>query len=472
MPYSIPFDIPSWTYEQALDALHAALRFGIEPLIETVEDMLTELGDPDLTFSALQIAGTNGKTSTSRYTAAILRAEGLRCALYTSPELVRYTERMEVDGKPVDDVAFARGIAAALEAGERVNAARRARDERPYDVTEFDLLTVAACVVFAEAGVDVAVLEVGMGGRWDATTAIKSIRTVAVTGIGLDHTHILGDTLEAIAAEKAAVIKPGMHCVLGSGVAAPASVEDVFLARCVEVGVTPTIVRPLQLEDAAETVAATELRAHPDLPLVNYGVEHRPQSIGGPLRVNVTTTRATYECVEALKPGYQAPNIGLAVALSEEYLGRPLAMDALRTAVKDCPTPGRFDLVRSNPLGLIDACHNPQSVEVFLGAVREVFPQREERPILLVAVLADKDVEGIAALLTEAFPRVCTTQTQSHRALPASELANIFRGEGAEVVAMYPTVQEALDALADKSFVACGSITLAGEVAGILRPNA
>ena len=117
MPYSIPFDIPSWTYDQALDALHAALRFGIEPLIETVEDMLAELGDPDLAFASVQIAGTNGKTSTSRYTAAILRAEGLRCALYTSPELVRYTERMEVDGKPVSDVAFARGIAAALEVG-------------------------------------------------------------------------------------------------------------------------------------------------------------------------------------------------------------------------------------------------------------------------------------------------------------------------------------------------------------------
>lgn len=165
MSYTLPFEVPELSFEESLRQLHATLKFGIVPLLETVEDMLEECGNPDLCYDCLQIAGTNGKTSTSRYTAAILAGEGLRSALYTSPELVSYTERMEVDGKPVSEEAFAHGLSAAFEAGRRVNARRRAAGERPYDITEFDLLTVAALVVYAEAGVDVAVLEVGMGGR-------------------------------------------------------------------------------------------------------------------------------------------------------------------------------------------------------------------------------------------------------------------------------------------------------------------
>ena len=220
------------SYAEALQTLRAACKFGIQPMLETVVDMLAELGDPDLSFRSLQIAGTNGKTSTSRYVAAILRGQGLRVALYTSPELVSLTERMEVDGVPVSEGAFARSVAAAAEAGRRVNVRRRASGERPYDVTQFDILTVAACVAFAQADVDVAVLECGMGGRWDATSAVKSIEAVAVTGVGLDHTRILGDTLEAIAGEKAAIIRCGQSCVFGVGTATPDSVEDVFLDRC------------------------------------------------------------------------------------------------------------------------------------------------------------------------------------------------------------------------------------------------
>ena len=242
--YQLPFEVPEMTYAEALAHVRGALRFGICPLLETVEDMLAELGDPDLAFECVQIAGTNGKTSTARYTAAILAGEGLDVALYTSPELVSYTERMEVGGRPVSEEAFAHGVSAAKVAGERVNARRSAAGERPYDITEFDTLTVAAMVVFAEADVDVAVLECGLGGRWDATSAAKSIRSVAVTGIGLDHTRILGDTLEEIAGEKAAIIKPGRTCVLGAGTAEPASVERVLLDQARTAGVVPVLVRP------------------------------------------------------------------------------------------------------------------------------------------------------------------------------------------------------------------------------------
>ena len=441
--YKLPFEVPAMTYAEALAHVRGALRFGIEPLLETVEDMLAELGDPDLAFECVQVAGTNGKTSTARYTAAILAGEGLGVALYTSPELVSYTERMEVRGAPVSQEAFSHGVSAAKVAGERVNERRAAAGERPYDITEFDTLTVAAMVVFAEAGVDVAVLECGMGGRWDATSAAKSIRSVAVTGIGLDHMRILGDTLEEIAGEKAAIIRPGRTCVLGAGTASPATVERVFLDQARAAGVEP--VRP------------------------EFQITKRPHRLGAPLELDVATPRKTYAELAALKPAYQAQNIACAVALCECYLGRTLNEDALFTSVVQCPTPGRFQLLRPDPPVLIDACHNPQSVEAFLSALSDVAPNRAERPVLLAAVLSDKDVAGIVSLLAAAFPRVAVTQTASPRALPAPELARAFAAAGSELAGTYPTVEAAASALCGESYVACGSITLAGELAGLFR---
>ena len=466
--YRVPFEVADLTYDEALEQLHSALRFGICPMLETVEDMLAELGDPDLRYDCVQIAGTNGKTSTSRFTAAILAGEGLSVALYTSPELVSYTERMEVGGHPVSEAAFAHGIAAAAEAGRRVNASRAAAGERPYDVTEFDTLTVAAAVVFAEAGVDVAVLECGMGGRWDATSAMKSIRSVAVTGIGLDHTRILGDTLEAIAGEKAAIIKPGRACVLGVGCATPTSVEDVFLEQCRAAGVTPTLVRALDRVDVAGEMHPGIAREHAGLPQASFGVTKRPHRLGAPLELSVNTPRSLYAELACLKPDYQAANVACAVALAETRLGRALAQDALFESLVTCPTPGRFQLLRPEPPVLIDACHNPQSVEAFLAAVAAVEPDVARRPHLLCAVLADKDVAGIVRLLAPAFPSVCVTQTASPRALAVHELAGLFREAGATVTAEYPDVASATSALCGESYVACGSITLAGEVAGLL----
>lgn len=466
--YRIPFEVPQITFDEAMRIVRSALRFGICPLLETVEDMLAELGDPDLCFDSVQVAGTNGKTSTSRYTAAVLAGEGLRVALYTSPELVSYTERMEVGGAPIDEAAFAHAVSAAHVAGQRVNARREAAGERPYDITEFDTLTVAAMVAFAEAEVDVAVLECGMGGRWDATSACKSVRTVAVTGIGLDHTHVLGDTLEQIAGEKAAIIRPGRSCVLGVGTATPASVEDVLLDQARRSGVEPVLLRPEDPADAAGEMAPGTVREHPGLPRASYRVVRRPARIGGPMELSVRTPRASYPELAALKPAYQAANVACAIALAECHLGRALDPDALYDSVVSCPTPGRFQLLRPEPPVLVDACHNPQSVETFLTAVDAVEPDVARRPTLVCAVLADKDVRGIMSLLAAAFPRVVATRTASPRALPADELAGLFREAGCEDVRVEPDVAAAASSLRGEAFVACGSITLAGELAALL----
>jgi dihydrofolate synthase/folylpolyglutamate synthase len=175
--------------------------------------------------------------------------------------------------------------------------------------------------------------------------------------------------------------------------------------------------------------------------------------------------------VSALKPVYQAANIACAVQLAEDYLGRPLDAEKLFGSVVTCPTPGRFDVVRAEPVALVDACHNPQSVATFLTAVRGVAPVVEERPALLCAVLADKDVEGIVRLLAPEFPRAFCTQTSSPRALSAEELAKLFEAAGNTPAGTFGSVAEAVAALGDEPFVACGSITTAGEVTGIFRPG-
>ena len=449
--YAVPFEVPELSFDEAvaLAADTGKISGDAGPLLETVIDMLDELERPDEHYDCIQVAGTNGKTSTTRFTAAILHGEGLKTALYTSPQLVRYPERMEIDGQVVSDDAFAHGVSAAVEAGRRVNAARAVAGERAYTITPFDLLTVAALVVFAEARVDVAVLEVGMGGRWDATSATDPV-AVAITGIGLDHIRILGDTLEAIAGEKAAVIKPGRAVVLGEGTHEP-SVQRVMDERCSACGVDPLVVA--------------------------HRVRSLPSALGEPVAFSVDTPRASYE-LSIPKPSYQPQNAACSVFLAEAYLGRALDAAVLQESLATCPTPGRFDVVRTDPLVLIDACHNPQSCENFVSALDEFGDDVAARPLLLMAALSDKDVDGIVRTLVPAFPRVAVTATASDRALATDELACLVVDELAregrpktDLIAVYPTVAEALDALtaAGEPVVAAGTITLAGEVAGLLR---
>lgn len=449
--YTVPFSYPVLSFEKAVSLAcdTGVITSDAGPLLETVVEMLDELERPDAHFDCIQIAGTNGKTSTTRFTAAILRGEGLRCALYTSPQLVRYPERMEIDGTPISDELFARGISAAYEAGRRVNERRVAAGESAFAITPFDLLTVAALTVYALQEVDVAVLEVGMGGRWDATSATDP-HVVAITGIGLDHMRILGNTLAEIAGEKAAVIKPGRCVILGEGVYEP-SVWQVMQDRCCECGVSPQV--------------------------SSHEVLKSPAHLGDTLEFACETSRDRYEC-SLFKPLYQAQNAACAIFVAEEYLGRALDKGALAASLAGCPTPGRFDVLRNDPLVLIDACHNPQSCENFVSSLDEIDPDVSRRPVLLTAALADKDVNGIVDVLVPAFPQIVVTQTASERAISAVELAQLVEVKLEELgrpvsnlVSVIPSVSDAVESLmnAQQAFVAAGTITLAGEVAGIMR---
>ncbi len=444
--------------DEARTLLMGAKAKGIDPSLEPVDALLDELGRPDEDFESIQIVGTNGKTSTARYLAAILNGHGLRTGLFVSPCLVDYTDQIEADGRCVDEDSFAQAVLDVVAAGARVNEARAKRCEGELPFTEFDLLTVATLLLFSRLGVQAAVLEAGMGGAWDATSAARSVCVVGATGVGLDHTRILGSTIEQISEQKAAVIGRGRRCVLGPGIMADESAKRVFFTRCAEQGVRPVCVAPDEgMSALCEADAAV------------YRVLERQTRLDEPLRLSVHTQLGDYDGLRALKPCYQAPNIACAVVLAEQFLGRRLDEGALFEAVMGCPTPGRFEVVRAKPLVLLDACHNPQSVRAFLGALDDIEPQVSQRPTLLCAIFADKDVEKMVGMLARAFPRVVVTRTESERAMEPQALGAMFAAHGLEPAQVCDSVNEALDALFGEPMVACGSITTAGEVFALAK---
>lgn len=431
------------TYAEAIAALERALRFGIHPSLEGISALVEVLGHPERAYRTAQVTGTNGKTSVTRMFSAILQAHGLRAGTYTSPHLESYTERIAVAGLPIAEEAFARSLGAALRAGESLRAARSGE---PF--TEFEILTAAALVAFAEAGVFWAVLEVGMGGRWDATSVVSPSVSV-VTGVALDHTDRLGGTREAIASDKAFIIKPGSVAVLGPGCE---GVEEPLLARAASVGVP--VVR-VGLPDAD----------------VAWRVTGIPTAPGGRMRLDVAGTLASYTDLPVRAPSYQAPNVAVAVAAAEAALGAPLDIDALRDALSSMTFPGRFELLREHPTLVVDGAHNPEAAAVLAGAVREAFGG--EKPVFLLGVMADKDVRGIVrALLPVSAGFVCA-RSRSDRALSAGDVAHVVRAEGGVVLGESDDLAAAVDLAESRAaagVVSAGSIYIAGEVRALARP--
>lgn len=395
-------------YDEAIELLESALVFGVDPSLEPIKKACAAMGDPQKRYRCIQVAGTNGKTSTSRMIAAILKQEGLRTGLYLSPHLIEYPERMEVDGRVASHDEFARSI----------EAAAAAFSEAGIEATEFELLTAAALWLFAEEGVDVVVLECGLGGRWDATSVVFPEVSV-ITGVGLDHTHILGDTVEKIAEEKSFIIKPGSHAVLAPDLVA----HQVFERRIAEAGTECTKVDP-------DAVKQSGISMH--------GM-----------------------------PAYQEQNLACAMTAVQVLLGRMPSKAVVEAALFSMKIPGRFEAIQDDPLVIIDAAHNPQSAEVLAREIERAFPLPNERPALLIGVLADKDAEGIVEALCPLFDRIVATRSGSDRAMPAQELAMLIEMLAKKPCEVASSIAEARDLLCDASVIATGSITVAGEVKSV-----
>lgn len=443
------------TFDEALATLRRAAVFGINPSLEGVNELVASLGRPQDTFDSVQISGTNGKTSTARILAALLEGEGKLTGLFTSPELERYPERVEIGGHTVGDADFARAIEAAVSAAEVLRGAGSIGT--PAGFTEFELLTSAALWLFRERGVGVAVLEVGLGGRWDATSVV-SPSVAVITGIGLDHTAILGETVEEIAADKAAIIKQGSTPVLGPGTV---GLDAIFMRRAEQVDAHPVAAREgLDFSPVAEDLT------------VRFRIVKRPDAPGATTTVDVDGVHGRYDALTMAAPSYQAANVATALAAAEAVLGRALDADLARATLAALTVPGRFELMRAEPPVILDGSHNPQAAGILAGAIREAFPDAEMRPTILLGVLADKDARGIVAALAPVAGAFAVTRSRSPRALPADALGAIVAEVTGGVVAQYPSVAQALKELtrgAVGGLVVTGSLTTAGEARGLLR---
>lgn len=398
----------SMTYDDAVATLEDALKFGMDPSLEPIRAMCAAMGDPQKRYRCVQVAGTNGKSSTTRMIAVLLHAQGLRVGLYVSPHLIKYPERIEIDGRVVSDEDFARGIEVALDAAARAGV----------QATEFELLTAAALWLFAREDVDWAVLECGLGGRWDATSVVDP-QVAVITGVALEHTAILGDTIEKIAGEKAAIIKPGSHAIFAHDLAA----QGVF--------------------------------------------ERQAQDVGTPYSYAKLDATRAFDDELAYMPAYQRSNLATALAAVTVALGHVPSPESASIALGGLVIPGRFEILRHDPLVIVDAAHNPQSAHVLAGELRRLFDGDAAIPTLLLGVLDDKDARGIIRELCPLFDRIVVTASSSTRAVPATELASLVAEETGVRPEATHDVRAAQELLSGEPIVATGSITVAGEVKGI-----
>ena len=423
----------------------------IEPSLARISALMDLLGDPQLAYPVIQVTGTNGKSSTARMIASLLRAFGLRTGLYTSPHLVDIRERIEIDGVVISPEAFvdvARDVAPYIAA---VDA--RVESEGGTPITFFETMTAIAYAAFADAPVEVAVIEVGLGGAWDATSVCKPQVSV-ISRVDMDHAEILGDTIEAIAAEKAGIIREGSFAV--SAQQAPEA-ESIIRARAAEVGAT------LAWDG------------------VNFWVADRTIAVGGQL-LNLKGLSGDYDDLFLPLFGrFQADNAALALAAVEAFVGGgafALDIDAVRQGFADVESPGRLEIVRNGPTVIIDAAHNPAGARALAEALAESFAF--SHLVGVVAVLGDKDVRGILTALEPVLDEIVVTQNASPRALPVDDLAGLaIQIFGEERVEVSPRFDDAIDAairLAEEAdayaasgAVVTGSVVTAGQARALLR---
>jgi len=420
----------------------------LEPSLDRIRAFVDLLGDPQRGYPVLHLTGTNGKTSTSRMIDTLLRAHDLRTGRFTSPHLERINERICVDGEPLTDEELVRAFNDVAPYTHLVDASQ------PHPLSFFETVVGMAYAAFADAPVDVAVVEVGMGGAWDATNVADGVVAV-VTPVGVDHAHNLGDTPGEIAVEKAGIIKPGATAVLAEQLP---EVAAVLLARCVEVGATP-------VREGLE-----------------FGVAARVPAVGGQL-VSLQGLRARYD--DVLLPLYgahQAQNAATALAAVEAFLGEdPLDAEVVNEAFGRATSPGRLEIIRRSPMIVLDAAHNPHGAQALVAALEDSFTFS---PLVgVVGVMSDKDVEGMLSVLEPHLAHIVCTQNSTARAMPARDLAaaaaDVF---GADRVIVEPRLDDAIDrataiaeggdsgsSIGSGAVLVTGSVITVGEARSMLR---
>jgi dihydrofolate synthase / folylpolyglutamate synthase len=417
-------------YQATLEHLYRLERFGIKLGLDNIRRLLALLGDPHRALKVLHVTGTNGKGSVCAYAASALRAAGYRVGLYTSPHLVRFNERIQVDGETISDDDVLR-LWSGMQPAIQAMTSARAIDHPTF----FEVTTAMAFEYFRERNVDAAVIEVGMGGRMDATNVVDGLVSV-LTRVDLEHTEHLGKTVERIAREKAGIIKPSSRVVTVDQAAL-----SVIEARCREV----------------------------HAPLTVVGRDVRVRRMSGDLGGQVIQVRGSFGSIEVHTPllgSFQVENVGVAVAALAELrtAGFTIPDEAIRSGIASVRWPARLQVVRDSPLVLVDGAHNRPAAQALAASMAETFPGR--KAFLVTGILNDKDLSGMAAALGPISFRVFAARPKTHRAYSAEDVATAFR-EYAESTAV-PSVREAIDAALaaarpDEIILITGSIYTAGE---------
>jgi len=421
--------------------LEALAAFGMRPGLERVSALLESLGRPQDAYRVIHVVGTNGKSSTTRYCEALLRAHGARAGAYLSPHISGWTERVVVDGRPVDEAVLATAV-------ETVRAATAALPREVGETTQFEVLTVAALLAMAESGVEAAALEAGLGGRLDATNVVAA-PVVVLTNIALEHTQVLGGTRELIFAEKAAVIKGGDVVFGGLD-----GLEGEARRVCSAAGARPHFLREA-------TVAGGRAAFQPGSLYVS----------GDPADFSVALAqdgeREEWAGLSVPTPAlYQVVNAGLAVAAVRLLLGH-LDEAAAREALAATAVPGRLQQVGERPLVLADGAHNPDGVRVLARSLAAVAIPRPMVGVL--AIMRDKGYEEMLERFVPLLDAVVCTQAGEPRSLTAEELAAALRAAAARLGRQPPDARAATDphealAMARELAGAGGSVLIGGSL--------
>ncbi|MDE3222994.1 MAG: bifunctional folylpolyglutamate synthase/dihydrofolate synthase [Acidobacteriota bacterium] len=431
------------TYDEALAWLEGHVDYERvapnrrpEPTLAPVRDTLALFADPQRDYACVHVTGTNGKGTTTTLTSALLFATGLRVGTFTSPDLHAINERIAVNGEPIDDAAFI-GLLERLSDVEHVSG---------VVLTRFELLTVAALLHFSDEGVDVAVIEVGMGGTWDSTNVIDGIVTV-LTNVDLDHTAVLGPTVSAIARDKVGIFRPDAVAIVATE---NAIVVDIARERADLLG--------------------------SDLWLVGERFElvRNDLALGGRV-ITVRTPYETYDDVLVSLHGiHQGVNAATAITAAEAFLGRGLGGDVVSATMSRARMPGRMEVVARNPTVVVDGAHNPAGVRALVATLDGAFDIRGERRCVL-GMLNGRELEDmIAPLLSAGFSEFHCCAPHSPRAMPVAEVVTALRRLGATafehpsgVVALAHARERSSD---DDLIVVAGSLYLVAEVRGeVLR---
>ncbi len=429
------------TYDEALDYIHSVCWKGSRPGLARTYELCARLGNPQKSLRFIHVAGTNGKGSTAAMLASILQAAGYRVGLYTSPFILRFNERMRMDGRDIPDEELA-------EVTAMVKPHAEAMGDAP---TEFELITAIALCYFARHACDYVVFEVGMGGRLDSTNIIEAenVVTSVITGIALDHTAFLGDTHEAVAAEKAGIVKTGvpvvfggMHPMAGEGEVPreARACAQVIAAKAAEMGA-----RYVEADAGRLTVKASDIFGS----VIDFGGR-----------------RDLHIPLAGLYQPYNAATVLTVVDVLRDR-GLAISEEAIRAGLAAVTWPGRFEILCREPLVIADGGHNPEGIDAAIASVKQYFG--DERVYLLTGVMADKDYTHMIARMGEVTARAFCVRPGNDRALDPAKYAEAFRSAGIPAEG-YATVADGVRAgmeaaLRDgKALICLGSLYMYGEV--------